>query len=483
MNQPTPERIRFLADALPQLVWTADASGLVNYYNSRAAEYAGIEPTSDGRWEWQPVVHPDELELTLAAWRGAVDAGSTYQCEHRVRMADGEFRWHLSRAVPVVERGEIVQWFGTATDIHSLKLAEQTLRDSAQYFRAMADSAPAMLWTSEPDGSASFLSRGWYEFTGRTPADSLGRGWRDVVHPDDWEAGWPQLVATIQAMQPFSVDCRFRTADGSWKWVNCAGQPRVDAAGQFAGYIGSVVDIHARKQHEQALQEADRRKDEFLAALAHELRNPLAPIRNGLELLRDVHTDATSTRLHAMLDRQVSHMVRLVDDLLELSRISRGEIRLEFETTSIAQIVDAACETAQPHMTNGAHTLNVHLPAEDMRVHADPVRMAQAIANILNNAAKYSDRGGDITLHVAATPTDVTIDVEDTGRGIPPAMLERIFDMFTQVGDRGRNASAGLGIGLALVRRVIELHGGRVHAFSEGEGSGSRFMVSLPRTG
>jgi PAS domain S-box-containing protein len=347
--------LQYLADAMPQLVWTADGDGQVDYYNSRAAEYGGIEQTAPGTWDWRPVVHPDDLTSTLDAWSSAVATGVPYQCEHRVRMADGSYRWHLSRGVPLVAQGRVVKWFGTATDIHSLKLAEQELRDAA------------------------------------------------------------------------------------------------------------------------------RHKDEFLAMLAHELRNPLAPIRNVVEWMRGQPLEAPMQRMHGILDRQVTQMARLIEDLLEISRISRGHIRLERRRVQLGPILDLATETITPMLHGSGHRIDRRTAADDVWLDADAVRLSQAFANLLSNAVKFTPAAGEIILESTISVSEVRVRVRDNGIGLDAPMLDRVFEMFTQVHPDSEHGAGGLGIGLALVRRIAVLHGGDVFAASEGLGTGSTFEMVLPR--
>jgi PAS domain S-box-containing protein len=235
------------------------------------------------------------------------------------------------------------------------------------------------------------------------------------------------------------------------------------------------------RQAEEALREADRRKDEFLATLAHELRNPLAPIRNGLHLLRMAEGDAHTTRqAREMMDRQVGHLVRLVDDLLELSRITRGKVELRSEPLDLAAIVLSAVETSRPAIEAAHHKLELSLPAEPVSLNADFVRLAQVIANLLNNAAKYTDPGGEISLAVRREGGEAVVSVRDNGVGIAAEMLPTIFDMFAQGSRTIDRAQGGLGIGLTLSRNLVELHGGRIEAKSDGAGKGAEFTVRLP---
>ncbi len=224
------------------------------------------------------------------------------------------------------------------------------------------------------------------------------------------------------------------------------------------------------------LKEADRKKDEFLATLAHELRNPLAPIRNSLQILR---MTGGAAPVHRMMERQVAHMVHLVDDLLELSRISHGRIALRTERVDLETVLRHAIESSRPFIENKGHLLTVALPGEPVFLEGDVIRLAQIFSNLLNNAAKFTDRGGQISISARLNDNDAEISVRDTGRGIPAEMLPRIFDMFTQEGAL-RQSQDGLGIGLSLVRTLVAMHGGSVQALSEGVGCGSEFLVRLP---
>jgi PAS domain S-box-containing protein len=241
------------------------------------------------------------------------------------------------------------------------------------------------------------------------------------------------------------------------------------------------TDITKRKKAERALKEADRRKDEFLAVLAHELRNPLAPIRNSLHILRlSAQHDPVAERIGEMMERQVNHMVRLVDDLLEVSRITRGKIELHKESVELAAIVRSAVETSRPLIDAAGHELALSIPADPLTLEGDSVRLAQVLANLLNNAAKYTEPGGHIWLTARREVDEVVISVRDTGVGIPPEMLPRVFELFTQLDRHADRAQGGLGIGLTLVKSLVEMHGGSVEASSEGAGRGSEFVVRLP---
>jgi signal transduction histidine kinase len=275
------------------------------------------------------------------------------------------------------------------------------------------------------------------------------------------------------------------------RWLRSSSTPIRSADGTVEGAVVLFSNITQERQVQElllhqtrALQEADRHKNEFLAMLAHELRNPLAPIRNALQVLAlRGEEPATVARLRGLMERQVQQIVRLVDDLLEISRISRGKVTLQTQPLDLAVVVGAAVETSRPLIEERRHELTVSPPAEPIRVEADPARLAQVLSNLLNNSAKYTEVGGRIWLTTCRENGHAVLRVRDNGAGIAPEMLPRIFDLFTQADATLDRAQGGLGIGLTLVRRLVEMHGGTVEAHSGGLGQGSEFVVRLPEVG
>jgi len=270
-------------------------------------------------------------------------------------------------------------------------------------------------------------------------------------------------------------------ADGSVVHVQNDVEPLYDRHGAVCGCVSVCVDMTERTQVEGVLREADRRKDEFLATLSHELRNPLAPIRNALELMRRAHLDpALNERALAIMERQIRQLVRLTDDLLDVSRITRNRIELRRERLDLRNAIRSAIETIEPLSEAAGHVVTVDLPDDPLWVYADLTRLAQAFANLLNNAVKYTDRGGRITLTASVHGSEAAVTLIDTGIGIDPAYLPSIFDMFVQIEPTASRARSGLGIGLALAKRLIELHGGHIEARSQGAGTGTTFVIRLP---
>src|SRR6266850_1936638 len=271
-------------------------------------------------------------------------------------------------------------------------------------------------------------------------------------------------------------------ADGKVRHIQNDVEPLFDADGTVIGCVNICVDLTEQKRAERMLREADRRKDEFLASLSHELRNPLVPLRNALDELRRSGNDPlVAGRAYAIMERQLFHLVRLTDDLLDVSRMTRNKIELRSERIDLRLVLQSAIETTQPLIAVAGHILTVDIPREALWVYVDFTRLAQAVSNLMNNAVKYTPRGGRITLRAAEEDDEVTITVSDTGVGIAPWVLPHIFEMFMQAEDPTGQPRDGLGIGLTLARRLIELHEGRIEAMSEGPDSGATFVIRLPR--
>ncbi len=362
------------------------------------------------------------------------------------------------------------------------------LRDSADRLSLTLDAADLGDWMWDTKTDVVMFSDRAAEIFG-IPAGPY-MTWTEMqrmLHDDDREATAGAVLAALENRVQYDVEYRVNRPDGLQVWVSAIGSAQYDAGGHVTGMYGVVADISARKSMEvqlreraEALAEADRRKDEFLATLAHELRNPLAPLRSGLDLLQIKGDDSQALgTVHAMMERQVRHMVHLVDDLLDVSRITRGALSLRMEEVELATTVTAAVETAEPVITRKGHRFSLSLPDEPIRFMADPTRLAQILGNLLNNAAKYTPNEGRITLEARNEQGELIISVTDTGIGFDEAQGARLFDMFTQV-HADQHSAGGLGIGLTLARRLVELHGGRLEAKSDGPGKGSQFSIRLP---
>ncbi len=373
-------------------------------------------------------------------------------------------------------------------DLSDRKRAEKQLRESEIRFRAMAENIQQLAWMARADGYIYWYNRRWYEYTGTRPDMQEGWGWQSVHDPKVLPAVMERWKLSIATGEPFDMVFPLKGIDGKFHPFLTRVMPVKDASGRVVQWFGTNTDITEQRALEEDLRkitaelsEADRRKDEFLATLAHELRNPLAPIRNGLQILRIADDTDTIERVRTMMERQLAQMVHLVDDLLDVSRISRGKLQLRKERIELATVLNDAVETSRPVIDAGGHTLFVTLPPEPITLDADATRLGQIFSNLLNNAAKYSERGGMISVVTMKDESGrLKVSITDTGVGIPAEMLPKIFEMFTQVDRSLEKSQGGLGIGLTLVKRLVEMHDGTVEARSEGHGKGSEFIVRLP---
>ncbi|MBC7843391.1 MAG: PAS domain-containing protein [Gemmatimonadaceae bacterium] len=481
------ERFELAARATQDGIWDYDPATQDNTWSPRCFELLGLPiPTVPQRvtQAWlTDRMHPDDYAPMWAAadayWSGRVPH---YVTEMRLRHEDGSYRWFLSRGVAIQdEHGRVVRMTGALSDDHDRRVAELALRDSDERFRTAVAATSDILWTNDASGKMLGVQAGWGGFTGQSFDEYQGYGWATALHPDDAQPTITAWDAAVRERRRFTFEHRVRRRDGTYRLCSVRAVPLLDVNGSVREWVGVHTDVTEQRELEQQLKDADRRKDEFLATLAHELRNPLAPIRNGLHILR-LAADNVEAVAHTreMMERQLAQMVRLVDDLLDVSRITTGKFQLRMERVNLAIVVRTAVETSRPLISANGHDLRVTVPPMPVLVDADVTRLAQVFANLLNNAAKYSDRGSRILLTVEAGDADVVVSVKDAGAGIPPEMLSQVFEMFTQVDRSLERAQGGLGIGLTLVRRLVEMHGGSVEAHSDGVGQGSEFVVRLP---
>ena len=399
------------------------------------------------------------------------------------------------------ESGQVIGVSKIARDITDRKRSERELRESEARFRkaaglaALAAEANAKFRAFFEQGKnfAGVLSLdGTVIEANRLCLDACGFTREEVLGRPFWECGWwsrsPELMemvqtATRQAAEGrlFRTETNYYVADGSQRIVDLILAPVNDAEGRTLFVAATGTDVTDRRRMEDDLREQDRRKDEFLALLAHELRNPLAPLRNGLQVMRLANDDpAVVARTRAMMERQLKHLVRMIDDLIDVSRINRNRLQLRRSRTLFADVLKSAIETARPTIETREHKLSVSLPPEPVWLDADLTRLAQAFDNLLSNSARYTPQGGQIWLEATRHGKDLLVTVRDNGIGIPAESLPLVFDMFSQVQRGIEGASGGLGIGLAIVKKLVEMHGGEVTAESAGLEKGSTFTVRLP---
>ena len=479
------ELFRTLVDHLPDLAWTALADGHIDFYNRQWYEYTGTTPAEMEGWGWEKVHAPDMLERVVKRWKHSLATGESFEMEFPLRGADGVFRWFLTRVRPLRDgSGRIVRWIGTNINIDEAHRIREALRASERKFSLIFERASfAICLTAAPGFEIIEANPAFVELFGYTAQELLGKTSTDIglhVDPSNRERIRAEYLRTGSVRQ---VESTVRTKSGDVRYV-LANINALELDGKTYA-LTTLEDITERRraeaESERAKNEAEtanRAKDEFLAMLGHELRNPLAPIRTALELMR-LRDSNESVRERTIIERQVAHLVRLVDDLLDIARITRGTIELARERVDIAEVTARAFEIARPLYEQRGHALEFQVPL-GLAVTGDSDRLAQVISNLLTNAAKYTPAGGRVRVVAERRASAIELRVEDNGVGLSAELLPRVFDLFVQGQQDIDRKSGGLGLGLAIVRRLVEMHGGKVSAYSDGPDRGSTFTIELP---
>jgi PAS domain S-box-containing protein len=484
------ERLRITLASIGDAVISTDAEGRVTYLNGVAesltgwtqAEAAG-RPLQDvfqvvNEYTRQPAENP-----ALRALREGVGVGLTNDTVLIAR--DGSERPIDDSAAPMVsESGAPVGVVLVFRDVTERRRAGEAQARLA----AIIESSHDAIISKTLNGVIRTWNAGAERLFGYRAEEAIGRSITLIVPPERLDEEQEILARLARGERIDHFETVRIAKDGRRIDISLTVSPIRNAEGHIIGASKIARDVTGRKEAEEALraavealQEADRRKDEFLALLAHELRNPLAPLRNGLQVMRLASGDADLVaRTRDMMDRQLSHMVRLIDDLLDVSRIGSNKMELRRSRVLLADVLSSAVETARPALEAAGHELTVSLPQEPIHLDADLTRLAQVFGNLLNNSAKYTERGGSIWLTATREGEEAVVSVRDNGIGIPAEALSAIFEMFSQVDRPMERSAGGLGIGLALVKGLVEMHGGSVEAASPGQGQGSTFTVRLP---
>jgi len=481
------EKFHQLADTIPQLAWIADAHGRVEWYNDRWYAYTGLSVAQAADQGWRGVADPAELAAIDSQWQAGIERGEPFSLTFALRGADGCLRRFFTQLAPLRDAaGRLVQWFGTNTDLSPLEQAEQAMRQSEERLRESLLAANMAAWRWS-------LDSGITRFSENAPS-VFGPVWQQAAQDNSEIDSWRFLPAADQArLRAIAEDALARgdsyrfeielpdTAPGDCRWIEVRGKADSDTPRSSSGI---ALDVSERKRAELALRQADQRKDEFLAMLAHELRNPLAPISSAVKIMELLAPDAPPQvqKAREVIDRQARHLARLVDDLMDVSRISTGKIVLRDEQVDPVAMVQRAIEMNRPLLEARGHQLitrGLSQPSLPM-LRGDSTRLTQVIGNLVNNAAKYTEAGGRITLSLEREGGWLVIRVADNGVGMSPQIVPHVFNLFLQAERSLDRSLGGLGIGLSVVKRLTELHGGRVEAHSAGERLGSEFVVRLP---
>ena len=477
-----------LLEAMLEGALIADRGGRIVYANPAAAAIFGVAPAElliplaeyPARYKLRDR-DPNGPPVPLAEL--ALQGMTKGPTERMIQWADGTERVLRVSASPMRDlAGNIEAALVLVADLTRLRELER--EDSEKQFRTFFDAMPQLGWTAAPDGFIDYYNQGWYSYTGTTYQEMQGWGWKSVHDP----ALLPQVIErwqlSLETGKDFEMEFTLRRHDGARRWFLTRVRPLRGPDGTIYRWVGINTDIHEHKAAEdekarllQAAEAANRAKDEFLAMLGHELRNPLAPIVTAISLMK--LRSPQPSRERDVIERQTRHLVRLVDDLLDVSRVVRGKIDLHPRPLLLHEVLSKAVELASPAIEKADHHLHLDL-ADDLWLSGDEIRLTQVFSNLLTNAAKYTPAGGHLSVRARRVEGELMVTVKDDGIGIEAELLPQVFDLFVQ-GRRGIDRSeGGLGLGLALVRTLTELHGGQVSAFSDGRGQGSEFTVSLP---
>ncbi|WP_416676796.1 hybrid sensor histidine kinase/response regulator [Egbenema bharatensis] len=527
------ERLRFALEAAEMVAWEWNPMTGQVVRSHTAQKLMGLESDTvlEDASEFLNLIHPDDRDSVARLLEQAIDQHSSYAVEFRMIQPDGSLRWVFDQGRAICNAaGDLIRMSGVIQDITERKQVEFALRDSELKFRTLADTMPQLFWITRADGYHEYFNQRWFEYTGMTLEQTQGWGWHHLLHPDDRQRSLAVWQESLRTGNDYKIEYRFQQAkSGEYRWFLGRAFPLRNQDGQIIQWFGSCTDIHDQRclleerdralvQEQLARQQAEtanRIKDEFLAVLSHELRTPLNPILGWSSLMKRGKLDANqSTAALEAIERNARLQIQLIDDLLDISRILQGKLGLNSAPVDLKTTINNAIETV--HLAAEAKAIQIQTDFE-AGVHlvlGDAARLQQVLWNLLTNAVKFTPEGGQVTVRLECIMGDAIvtddqslaigndswveigethapqfapstyryaqITITDTGRGISPDFLPHVFEYFRQADSSTTRQFGGLGLGLAIVHRLVELHGGTVKAASLGQGAGSTFTVRLP---
>lgn len=485
------------AEAIPQIVWVAHPDGRHAYFNRRWYDYTGMSREESIGEGWSAPLHPDDRDRSVEGWRVAARDGNPYEMEYRFRNAAGAYRWFLGRASPQRDvQGAVTYWIGICTDVDDHKRAQELLGQSERRFRALSETIPQIVWTTTPDGNVSYLNQRWSEYTGTPPEQSLDWGWVEVIHPHDRETSVRLWNEALEARRPVEFEHRIRRgADGAYRWHLVRGLPVLDDHGALTQWIGTCTDIDDHRRQAELLerlvweQTSELRRsnfdlEQFASVASHDLQEPLRKIQAFSDRLQAKCAPALGEQGKEYLERithAVARMRALINDLLEFSRVTlKGRPFAEVDLEAVAREVVSDLEILIQQ--SGGRVDLGPMPV----IKADPLQMRQLFQNLIGNALKFHRPDAPPVVTVSAfevfgvdksNPVAYELRFADDGIGFEEVYCDRIFQVFQRL--HGRNEYDGTGMGLAICRKIVERHSGRITAASE-PGKGSTFTITLP---
>ncbi len=481
--------------------WDWDVASDQWYVSDRWKELRGIavdEKIPDSALAWRETTHPDDRDRVLEGFYRYLTQGSgQYSDEYRILRRDGMIVWVLDRGQAVWdETGRAIRVTGSQTDITKLKRTEEALEESQLIYKTLADTMPQMFWITRADGYHDYFNQRWYDYTGTHSGETDGEGWQNCFDREDAEKAAVIWQNCLETGEPYNVEYRLRNAKtGEYRWHIGRALPLRDHDGKILRWFGSCTDIHDQKllmeERDKALEreraarleqeKANRIKDEFLAVVSHELRSPLNPILGWIRLLRTRKMGETQTQQALeTIERNAKLQSQLIEDLLDVSRILRGKLALTIAPVNLITVVEAAIETVRLSAQAKNIQIQTRLNSTFTSVSGDFNRLQQVVWNLLSNAVKFTPENGTITIELSSHDSMIDLKVQDTGKGIAPEFLPHVFEQFRQADSSITRQFGGLGLGLAIVRHIVERHNGRIRVDSPGENQGATFTVQLP---
>ncbi|ARO53228.1 putative hybrid histidine kinase; Domains: two PAS, two PAC, His KinaseA, ATPase and two REC (CheY-like) [Methylorubrum extorquens] len=490
---PTMADFRNLADALPQLAWIAEADGTLVWYNRRWYDYTGTTPAEMAGHGWRKLHHPDHLERAAERFASCIAAGESWQDTFPLRGKDGRYRWFLSMAEPVRHAdGTVLRWYGTNTDVTETRVAQDALGHSEQRFRALVDASAAVIWNTTAQGELMPPQASWAAYTGQSDEAYQGWGWIDAIHPDDRARVAEVWAECVERVTVFEVEYRLRRHDDVWRDMEVRGVPVLAEDGSIREWVGLNIDITARKEAEAAIEHAraaaeaaNLAKSQFLANMSHELRTPLSAVIGYSEMLGEELEDLGQAELLPDLrkiESSARHLLGLINDVLDISKIEAGRLTLAAETFDVVSLIEDVTAATQSLITKKRNRFRLDFEGDLGTMHQDQLKLRQSLINLIGNAAKFSE-DGEIILGVRRLREDgadwLSFSVSDTGIGLTQEQIGRLFERFSQADESTTRQFGGTGLGLAITRAFVERMGGTIGVEST-FGAGATFTIRLP---
>ncbi len=472
-------QFQILVETIPQLIWISDTKGKIEFFNAKWEEYTGIKFDDLLEEGWTDQIHPDDAPAVVENWESSLKNKVKFVMEYRLKGGNGDYCWFLGKALPFYNsEGKIIKWFGSHTEIEAQKKAEETLRKSEEHFRQLANLIPEKVSHADKNGNVTYYNQSWLDYTGLSLPELINESWRQFIHPDEENEVLISWKKSVETGSDFEAAMRVRNKSGVYKWHLSRAVPIKNEEEEIKLWIGATTEI-------QKIKEEEKRKEDFLKMVSHELKTPITSIKGYVQLLLAAMEQQNLKNLGSIplespllrINNQISKLTRLISEMLDLSRIEEGKLDLQKTTFSLNELVDETVEDIR--FTNTMHEIKV-LHDSKCKINADRDRIGQVLINFITNALKYSPDNKDIEVRVhKAKDKKVIVSVQDHGIGIAPKDQKEIFKRFHRVAGKNEETFSGLGIGLFLAYEIIQRHNGTIEVESK-LGKGSNFSFVLP---